>query len=159
MTWSLQRMRKPLSGGHTSTFGRRKKTCYQETESKVYWKSSTLGSLISHLCQTSARQHCGPDLMVLRFFLKVKWEKGVLWLVPSWIVKNSSWPSGCWVSDMVEVISSRWWHRLFSTSQIPSEEELATIYTQDTTVKIPEPRGEVRQPSGQQRLRRAVSEG
>lgn len=47
-----------------------------------------------------------------------------------------------------------------SQLQLPSEEEqLSTVYGQDTIVKIPEPGGEIRQPSRQQRRRRAALEG
>lgn len=84
----------------------------------------------------------------------MKWEKGMLGLVSSQIVKKSLWPSRYGLA---------WYHQDSDTGhsqlELSSEkEQLATVYGQGTPEKIPEPGGEVRHPSTQQRLRRAVWE-
>lgn len=101
-------------------------------------------SSLPNLCSLALRPWSRGSL----HFLKVKWKRGVPGLVPSWIVKNSPWPSGCWVSDMIEGISSRWRHRLFSTLdplRSRTSNNLQTplcLYTStDTVVKNPRTQG------------------
>ena len=53
-----------------------------------------------------------------------------------------------------EVIPLRWWHRTFPPQSHSKEDQLAMIHRWDTTVKFPEPMGEVKPPIGQQKIRR-----